>query len=151
MAEDIIITPGSGKIDFYDSATTLTTLIVVDESSTAKLKFRRSATDYLSLSTVAPTFEVQNASFRVTTSIINTSGTVISGSSWVGNQLPQGAQGATGAQGSQGTTGAQGGQGATGAQGTQGATGGQGAQGGDRKSTRLNSSHVSESRMPSSA
>ena len=59
--------------------------------------------------------------------------------------------GATGATGIQGATGVQGatGSGATGATGPTGATGLTGPT--DRKSTRLNSSHVSESRMPSSA
>ena len=36
MAEDIIITPGSGKIDFYDSASTQTTLVI--ESGALKFK-----------------------------------------------------------------------------------------------------------------
>ena len=68
-----------------------------------------------------------------------------------GDTGAQGPQGDTGAQGSQGDTGTQGPQGDTGAQGPQGDTGFQGLKGEDRKSTRLNSSHVSESRMPSSA
>ena len=45
MAEDIIITPASGKIDFYDSASTVTTWVI----ETGTLKFKRGATTYLSM------------------------------------------------------------------------------------------------------
>ena len=67
---------------------------------------------------------------------------------------PHGSTGATGAMGPQGPTGATGAmgpQGPTGANGATGATGAMGPQGPDRKSTRLNSSHTTVSRMPSSA
>ena len=62
--------------------------------------------------------------------------------------------GGTGGSGEAGATGPKGDTGATGPQGPKGdtgATGPQGVQGEDRKSTRLNSSHVKRSRMPSSA
>ena len=63
--------------------------------------------------------------------------------------LQAGPTGPTGAAGITGPTGATGATGATGPQGDVGPTGAAGPT--DRKSTRLNSSHQSVSRMPSSA
>jgi hypothetical protein len=40
VAEDIIITPASGKIDFYDSASTVTTWVI--ETGTLKFKSNKS-------------------------------------------------------------------------------------------------------------
>ena len=70
MGNDILITPGSGKIDFSDSASTVTTLVVESGS----LKFKRAATTYLTFNSTSPTFEVSNADLKIGTSLINNSG-----------------------------------------------------------------------------
>ena len=131
MANDILITPGSGKIDFSDSASTTTTLVI----ETNILKFKRGATTYLSLDDISPAFAVSGADLKIGTSLINNTGALINSTGWLGALEPTGSQGAQGAQGTkgpQGNTGPTGGQGAQGAQGTkgpQGTQGGQGAQG----------------------
>ena len=116
MPENIIITPGSGKIDFSDSADTLTTLVI----ESGALKFKRGATEYLALDNTNNSFRVNTADLYVNTSVINNAGTLIVSSGWTGTRQP------TGPAGAQGNAGAAGGQGA---QGAQGAQGGQGAQG----------------------
>ena len=69
-----------------------------------------------------------------------------------GPQGPTGPQGVTGPTGVRGYTGPAGATGPTGPQGLQGPLGATGDTGpADRKSTRLNSSHIQKSRMPSSA
>ena len=121
MPENIIITPNSGTIDFYDSGNTLTTLIIASGS----LNFRRSGNNYLTLDNTFPNFRVRG-DLRVQTNLRNNFGNLISSTGWLGNPLPrgpQGAQGDAGAQGPQGPTGPQGAQGATGSQGPQGAQG----------------------------
>ena len=85
--------------------------------------------------------------------------TIDNNGNWIGPRSKyNGSTGSTGPVGIQGTTGVIGIAGLIGASGpgitgTTGATGIQGATGpqGDRKSTRLNSSHTDISRMPSSA
>ena len=122
MAENIIITPGSGTIDFYDSSSTLTTLVI----ESGALKFRRAltATDYLEFNNTSPQFNVKSSDLYVGTYLINTSGNLIDSTGWLGAPQPTGPQGAQGYQGSQGFS-----QGAQGAQGAQGPIGPQGAQG----------------------
>ena len=110
MAEDIIITPASGKFDFYDSGSTLTTWVI--ESGT--LNFKRAGTTYLALDNTYPHFSVTNADLKLVTSLNNNSGTLIDASGWKGATQPSGPAGAQGGQGAQG---AQGSQGAKGAQG----------------------------------
>ena len=65
MAEDIIITPASGKFDFYDSGDTLTTWVI--ESGT--LNFKRAGTTYLALDNTYPNFRVTNADLKLITSL----------------------------------------------------------------------------------
>ena len=128
MAENIIITPDSGKFDFYDSGSTLTTLVI----ESGALKFKRSGTTYLELSNTSPQFKVNSADLKVVTNLINASGNLISSAGWLGAAQPTGPIGAQGAQGAQGPTGGQGAQGSQGGQGAQGgggAVGPQGAQG----------------------
>ena len=108
MAEDIIITPGLGKIDFYDLSSNLTTWVI--ESGT--LKFKRSTTTYLSLDNTYPNFKVTNANLYLVTSLVNNFGILINTSGWQGNRQPTGPTGAQGAVGAQGGVGAQGAQGA---------------------------------------
>ena len=122
MAEDIIITPASGKFDFYDSGDTLTTWVI--EAGT--LNFKRGGTTYLALDNTYPNFRVTNADLKLITSLTNNSGSLIGTSGWSGARQPTGP---TGAQGATGATGNQGFSGATGGQGAQGNKGGQGAQG----------------------
>ena len=57
MAENIIITPGSGKIDFYDSASTQTTLVI----ESGALKFKQAGTEYLALDNTNNSFRVNAA------------------------------------------------------------------------------------------
>ncbi len=129
MAEDIIITPGSGQIDFQDTGNTSTILVV----SSGALKWNRSGTTYLEWNPSSPTFRVGPADLRLTTKIVNNAlDPLIDSTGWKGNPEPQGAQGATGTQGNVGSVGAQGtigGQGALGPTGLTGATGAQGAVG----------------------
>ncbi len=67
MAEDIIITPGSGQIDFQDTGNTSTILVV----SSGALKWNRSGTTYLEWNPSSPTFRVGPADLRLTTKIVN--------------------------------------------------------------------------------
>ena len=142
MAEDIIITPASGKIDFYDRNSLLTEWII--ENGT--FNFKRGGQTYLSMDNTYPNYRV-NTNLKVS-NFYNNSGLLITGSGWGGSPQPPGptgakgntgitgaqgavgAQGAIGSQGAQGAQGSQGGQGAQGAVGSQGAIGSQGSQGG---------------------
>ena len=149
MAEDIIITPNLGKIDFYDSASTLTTLVIESGS----LKFKSGTTAYVSMDNISPMLDISNADLKILNTLVNSGGTLINSTAWQGNRLPpgptgnqgdaglagtgvpgfvgpQGPQGPQGTTGFSGVIGAQGPTGAQGPQGAQGATiGPQGAQG----------------------
>jgi hypothetical protein len=57
MPEDIIITPASGKIDFYDLSSTLITWSI----SSGTLVFTTGSTTYLSIDNTYPNFRVTNA------------------------------------------------------------------------------------------
>ncbi|NBW53373.1 MAG: hypothetical protein EBR39_05565, partial [Betaproteobacteria bacterium] len=96
MAEDIIITPGSGQIDFLDTGSTSTLLVV----SSGTLQWKRGATTYLTWNSAAPTFRVSDADLKLTTKLVNNAlDPLITSVGWLGNPEPQGAQGPTGAQG----------------------------------------------------
>ena len=73
MAENIIITPGSGTIDFYDSGNTLTTLIVESGS----LKFNRAGGTYLALDNTYPNFKVTLSNLYVGNTLQNNFGNLI--------------------------------------------------------------------------
>jgi hypothetical protein len=64
VAEDIIITPASGKFDFYDTASTVTTMVIESGS----IKFKRGATTYLAFNSAQPTIAITNADLRLGTS-----------------------------------------------------------------------------------
>ena len=100
MAEDIIITPGSGKIDFYDTGNTVTTMVIESGS----IKFKRGATEYLALDNTNNSFRTSASDLYVATSLINNAGTLIVSSGWTGNRQPTGP---TGAQGNSGGAGGQ--------------------------------------------
>ena len=111
MSENIIITPGSGTIDFNSSLGTDTTFVIESGS----LKFKRSTTTIFTIDNTYPNFRVStNDGLYVINTFINNYGSLINSTGWLGNRQPTGAQGSQGAVGSQG---AQGSQGAGGAQG----------------------------------
>ena len=78
MAENIIITPGSGTIDFYDSGSTLTTLVI----ESGALKFKRAGTTYFALSNTSPQFITSNSNLYIGTTVTNTTGTLIDSTGW---------------------------------------------------------------------
>jgi len=78
VAENIIITPGSGTIDFYDSGSTLTTLVI----ESGALKFKRAGTTYFALSNTSPQFITSNSNLYIGTTVTNTTGTLIDSTGW---------------------------------------------------------------------
>ena len=107
MAEDIIITPGSGKIDFYDLVGN--DFIWIIESGS--LNFKNGGITRLAMNNTSPMFRVTLADLKLITSLNNNSGMLINTSGWQGARQPTGPIGAQGAQGTQGAQGAQGFQG----------------------------------------
>ena len=95
MPENIIITPGTGTIEFSDTASTVTTLVIESGS----LKFKRGATTYLTFNSTSPTFAVSGSDLKLVTSLINNSGTLIGSTGWKGAVQPTGPTGNQSAQG----------------------------------------------------
>jgi hypothetical protein len=107
VAEDIIILPTLGGINFYDTGNTVTTFTVFsDRLAWRALDPSLGSIDWLTWQVNNPSFVVNVADLKIVGGLRNDAlSPLIDSTGWKGNRLPQGAQGSQGAKGLSGSTG----------------------------------------------